>query len=567
MIDAKHVMRACTKSFTAIGAFSLFINLLMLSVPLYTLQLFDRVLTSQNVETLILLSVAVGIALLLLGFLEVMRSRVMVRVSIWIDRVLGPELLACGIRNAPLINHKDSLQTLRDLSALRGFISGTGVFHLFDSPWVPIYVAVIFAMHPLLGFIALFGAILLGILAWINELATRKALADANRLAIKVQNSAESHARNAEVIEAMGMLPRLVEQWRKQSSIVLSLQSIASDRAGLLAGLTKMLRFTIQVTIMGVGVSLAIQQKITPGVMIAASIILGRALAPVEQMIGTWKGFVAAREAYKRIHLRLSLPSIERGATQLPTPEGQIIADRVTFIPPGGETPSLQGVSFHLEPGEILGVIGPSAAGKSSLARLLVGVWEPRLGHIRLDGADIYQWERENFGRHVGYVPQDVELFGGTVKQNIARMDPNPDDADVIQAAQLAESHNMILRLPHGYDTQIGEGGQSLSAGQRQRVALARALYGDIKLLILDEPNANLDTAGDRALMNAMRHAKERKITTVIIAHRPSILAEVDKLLVLNEGKVALFGPRAEVMAKLNNSNKVTQLPSKTAHG
>ncbi len=567
MIDAKHVLRACTKSFAAIGAFSLFINLLMLSVPLYTLQLFDRVLTSQNVETLILLSIAVGLALLLLGFLEVMRSRVMVRVSIWIDRVLGPELLACGIRNAPLINHKDSLQTLRDLSVLRGFVSGSGIFHLFDSPWVPIYVAVIFTMHTMLGVIALIGALLLGALAWINELATRKTLSDASRLAIKVQNNAESHARNAEVIEAMGMLPRLVEQWRKQSSFVLSLQSVASDRAGMLAGLTKMLRFAIQVTIMGVGVALAIRQEITPGVMIAASIILGRALAPVEQMIGTWKGFVAAREAYKRIHLRLSLPRIDRGDMQLPTPEGRINAERVTFIPPGSELPALQGVNFSLEPGEILGVIGPSAAGKSSLARLLVGVWEPRLGNIRLDGADIYQWERENFGRHVGYVPQDVELFAGTVKQNIARMDPDPADAAVIEAAQLAESHNMILRLPQGYDTQIGEGGQSLSAGQRQRVALARALYGDIKLLVLDEPNANLDTAGDRALMNAMRHAKERVITTIIIAHRPSILAEVDKLLVLNEGKVALFGPRAEVMAKLNNSGKVTQLPSKTAHG
>jgi len=490
-----------------------------------------------------------------------------VRISIWIDRVLGPELLACGIRNAPLINHKDSLQTLRDLSALRGFISGTGVFHLFDAPWMPIYVAVIFSMHPVLGFIALFGAILLGALAWVNELATRKTLAKANHLSIKVQNNAESHARNAEVIEAMGMLPRLVEQWRQQSSAVLALQSIASDRAGLLSGVTKMLRFTIQVGIMGVGVSLAINQEITPGVMIAASIILGRALAPVEQMIGTWKGFIAAREAYKRIQLRLSLPNLERSAMQLPAPKGEIIVDRVTFIPPGAETPSLQGVSFRLEPGEILGVIGPSAAGKSSLARLLVGVWEPRLGNVRLDGADIYHWEREHFGQHVGYVPQDVELFAGTIKQNIARMVTDPDDAAVIEAAQLSESHNMILRLPQGYDTQIGEGGQNLSAGQRQRVALARALYGDIKLLVLDEPNANLDTAGDRALLHAMAHAKERTITTVIIAHRPSIMAGVDKLLVLNEGKVALFGPRAEVMDKLNTPNKVTQLPSKAAHG
>ncbi len=566
MIDARQVLKACTKSLGAIGVFSFFINLLMLSVPLYTLQLFDRVLTSHSVETLILLSVAVAIALALLGFLEVMRSRIMVRISIWLDRILGPELLASGIRAAPLSPRRDSLQTLRDLSVLRGFVSGPGVFHLFDSPWVPVYVAVIFTMHTALGTIAVLGALVLGALAWLNELATRKPLADANQIAIRVQNNAEAHARNAEVIEAMGMLPRLVKQWQQRSTLALSLQSIASDRAGLLTGLTKVLRFSIQVMIMGVGVALAIQQQITPGVMIAASIILGRALAPVEQMIGTWKGFVSAREAYKRIQDQLSKPLVTRGSTHLPRPEGQLTVERVTFFPPGSESASLQGVSFSLAPGEALGVIGPSAAGKSSLARLLVGVWEPRLGHVRLDGADVYQWNREDFGQYVGYLPQDVELFAGTVKQNIARMSEEIDDQKVIEAAKLAECHHLILRLPKGYDTQIGEGGQSLSAGQRQRIALARAFYGDIRLLVLDEPNSNLDTAGDRALMNALRHAKERGVTTVIVAHRPSILAEVDKLLLLNEGKVALFGPREDVMAKLNNQQKVTQLRTSSAN-
>ncbi|TDI62751.1 MAG: type I secretion system permease/ATPase [Alphaproteobacteria bacterium] len=554
MIDARQALKACRGSFISIGFFSFCGNILMLSVPLYTLQLFDRVLTSQSTDTLIWLSIAVALALILLGFLEVVRSRVMVRVSVWLDRALGPHLMSHGIKTASLFPQNASLQTLRDLSTLRGFISGTGVFHLFDSPWVPLYLLVIFSMHVLLGVIALIGAVILFILAIINEAATRKLLAEANALAIQTQNRVEANAKNAEVIEAMGMLPKILRSWQNQSGKVLQLQTIASDRAGLIAGITKILRLAIQVTIMGVGVYLAIHQQITPGIMIAASIILGRALAPVEQMIGTWKGFVAARDAYDRINERLVNPSAGRGSTTLPRPKGAVSVEGVTFLPPGSSVPCIQGISFRLEPGEWLGVIGPTASGKSSLARVLTGIWQPRMGNVRLDGADVFGWNRQDFGQYVGYLPQDVELFAGTIKQNIARMDAQPPDEDVVAAAQWAGCHDMVLRLPQGYDTEIGDGGHTLSGGQRQRIALARALYGDIRFLVLDEPNSSLDSDGEQALTTALLRAKRQGITTVMICHRPGLLAEADKLLMLKDGKVAMFGPLRDVMAQFTNA-------------
>lgn len=553
MIDARKALAASRKSFISIGIFSFFINLAMLAVPLYTLQLFDRVLSSQSMDTLILLSIAVALALLLLGSLEVLRSRIMVRISVWLDRVLGPELLSVSIRSAPMMPGQSNLQTLRDLSSLRSFVAGAGVFHLFDSPWVPIYVLVIFAMHPALGWIALLGAIILAGLALINEASTRKPLADANAIAIQVQNNVEANARNAEVIEALGMLKPVVQQWQEQSRHTLALQTVASDRAGLLTGMTKVFRLSLQVAIMGVGVYLAIQQIITPGIMIAASIILGRALAPVEQMIGTWKGFVGAREAYHRINKLLSQNLAQRGNTTLPRPDGHLSCTNVTYLPPGQTSPTLQGVTFELAAGESLGIIGPSAAGKSTLARLLVGVWQPRIGNVRLDGADVYQWERDSFGKYVGYLPQDIELFDGTIKQNIARMDPEAQDEAIIAAAKMADCHEMILKLPNGYDTRIGTGAHTLSGGQRQRLGLARAFFGDVRFLVLDEPNASLDSEGEEALLAALDKAKQLGITTAIICHRPSLLSQVDKLLMLQSGRMVTFGPRDEIMGKVTN--------------
>ena len=555
MINAQYALRASLRTFAAVGVFSFAINLLMLSVPLYTLNLFDRVLTSQSMETLWLLSFAAFAALVFLGVLEILRSRIMVRISVWLDQLLGPVLMRHGIQRTPLSHDNGHMESLRDLSTLRSFVSGNGAFQFFDAPWVPIYVLVIFLMHPLLGLLALVGAGLLCGIALLNEAATRRPLAEAGKHAIDVQANVESSARNAEAVESMGMLQHIESRWTQGNAQVLTLQTVASDRAGLLAGITKTLRLGIQVAVMGVGVYLAVHKQITPGVMIAASIILGRALAPVEQMIGTWRGFVAARESFHRINEVLAHPVGRRTATNLPEPVGHLSVDEVTCIPPGAQVPSVYALSFDLKPGEALGIIGPSAAGKSSLARMMVGVWQPRSGHIRLDDADTYLWNRDDFGKYVGYLPQDVELFRGTIKENIARMATEISDADVIHAAQRAGCHQLILKLPQGYDTEIGPAGVTLSAGQRQRIALARALYGGVKFLVLDEPNANLDDEGDRALMNALRRVREEGITTIIVSHRPSVLSTVDKLLLMRDGRMVAFGSRDDVLDAVKSSN------------
>ena len=552
-IDAKAALGACRSVLFVVGVFSLFINVLMLATPLYSLQVFDRVLTSRSEETLLMLTLVTVGTLVVLSLLEAVRSRVLVRLSTWVERVLGPALLSYSVQRACLSNNAASTQGLRDLASLRGFIGGAGVFHLFDAPWVPVYIAVTYMLHPWLGHLAVAGAVLLFFMALISEFATRKPLREASAVSMKLMSRVEANNRNAEAIEAMGMLPALVRSWEQENEQVLRFQGVASDRAGVISAVTKFLRMLIQVGVLALGVYLAIHREIGPGAMIAASIILSRALAPIEQLIATWKSLVSARSAYRRINQVLAEPVAKRSATKLPAPAGVLDVEQVTVLPPGSKKPSLQNVSFGLQAGDSLGIIGPSAAGKSSLARLLVGVWPPNHGAVRLDGADVFQWDREQFGRHVGYLPQDVELFDGTIKQNIARM-AEPDDAAVIEAAKFAGVHDMILRLPEGYDTAIGDGGMKLSGGQRQRVALARAFYGDPKFVVLDEPNANLDADGEQALFQAMRKAKERRITVIIIAHRPSILSAVDKMLVLRDGKVDSFGPRDDIMTRMNRA-------------
>jgi PrtD family type I secretion system ABC transporter len=533
----------------------------MLVTPLYSLQVFDRVLTSRSEETLVMLTLITVGTLVILSILETVRSRVLVRLSTWVERALGPALLSYSVQRACLSNNAASTQGLRDLASLRGFIGGAGVFHLFDAPWAPVYIAVTYMLHPWLGHLAVAGAVALFGMALVSEFATRKPLRNASAVSMKLMSQVEANNRNAEAIEAMGMLPALVRSWNEENEKVLSLQGVASDRAGVISAVTKFLRMLIQVAVLALGVYLAIHREIGPGAMIAASIILSRALAPVEQLIATWKSLISARSAYRRINQTLAEPVANRNTTRLPKPRGVLDVEQITVIPPGSKKPSLQSVSFNLAAGESLGIVGPSAAGKSSLARLLVGVWPPYQGAVRLDSADVFQWDREQFGQHVGYLPQDVELFDGTVKQNIARM-AEPNDESAIEAARIAGVHEMILRLPQGYETVIGDGGAKLSGGQRQRIALARAFYGDPKFVVLDEPNANLDSEGEQALSEALRKAKERQITVVIIAHRPSILAFVDKLLVLRDGRVDKFGPRDEVMAQLTRVAPLRAVPA-----
>jgi PrtD family type I secretion system ABC transporter len=447
---------------------------------------------------------------------------------------------------------------LRDLGQLRSFLGGSAIFSLFDAPWVPIYLLVIFLLHPVVGFVALAGAVVLFALAVLNELLTRKPLRTANREAMHGMQRAEATMRNAEAIDAMGMMPGVVASWLSINDRALEQQVLASDRAGTVLALSKFLRLAVQIAVLGTAAFLATRHELTPGAMIAGSILTSRALAPVEQAIGTWKQVIGVRAAYGRLKAHFTETRLLRATGMpLPAPSGHLSVEGVTFAYPGTTRTTLKAVSCELLPGEALAIVGPAAAGKSTLARLLIGVWPPNVGAVRLDGADVHTWDREDFGRYVGYLPQDVELFAGTVQENIARLGDARPPA-IHQAAQMAGVHEMILRLPRGYGTEIGEGGAILSGGQRQRIALARALLGPPHFLVLDEPNSNLDGSGEEALSNAIAAVKASGGTVVIIAHRPSMLTHVDKILLLRNGQVEAFGMREEVMKLISRPRPVS---------
>lgn len=540
-------------AFVSIGAFSFFINLLMLTGPLYMLQVYDRVLTSGSRHTLIMLTVVAVGMILTSALLELVRSRILVRIGSRLDRRLNDRLFAGLLRLHLQQKGSSQSQPLRDLETLRGFLTGSGLISLFDAPWTPLFLAIIFLLHPLLGLVALSGAVVLFILAVVSELVTRGPLREASHDSAAAHGFTENTLRNAEVIEAMGMLPGLQRRWQARHQAALVAQAKASDRGGLLTACAKFVRPVLQVAILGTGAYLALQQVITPGVMIAASIIMGRALAPVEGAIGNWRGFILARNAKSRLRSFLEKDEPPEASMPLPRPKGAVSVERLVAAPPGLERPVLKGISFALKAGDSLGIIGPSAAGKSTLARLLIGVWPAAAGQVRLDGADIGDWNHLELGSHLGYLPQDVELFDGTVAENIARFgEPNPEN--VVRAARRAGVHELILRLPEGYDTMIGPGGAALSGGQRQRIGLARALYGDPAFMVLDEPNSNLDGEGEAALRQAVQELKQDGTTVVVIAHRPSVLAGMDKILVLRDGQIEHFGSRDEVLPKVTKA-------------
>jgi len=535
--------------FVAVAVFSFFLNLLMLATPLYMLQVFQRVLSSGHMQTLLYLTLVTVFALLILGVLNTIRTWLLNRISGWLSGALSGQLISASLRST-LGGTATGAQPLRDLGQIQTFINGVGITALFDSPWVPVFVAVIWLMHPWLGMLAAAGAIALFVLALVNELLTRKPQGEAGRQQALAQRFAETSLRNAEAVQAMGMLPGMLSRWHDLNTVALDKQEIANARSATILGLSRFLRLAIQVGILGLGAMLVLGSELTPGQMIAASILLGRALAPVEQSIAGWRYFIMARNSYARLQQLLRAAPEPAAGIVLPPPQGHLQVENVSFRPPEAEKPILRNISFAIQPGEILGIIGPSAAGKSTLCRLLVGVWPPTVGAVRLDAAEVHTWNREQFGRHVGYLPQDVELFAGTVQQNIARM-TKADDEEVIAAAKLAGVHDMILRLPNGYGTQIGEGGATLSAGQRQRVGLARALFRQPKVIVLDEPNSNLDRSGEMALLHALKALKQADTTVIMVAHQANMLESVDKLLVLQEGKVNAFGPRNEVIAQL----------------
>jgi len=537
-------------AFLLVAAFSLFINLAMLVVPIYMLQVYDRVLTSMSHDTLLMLTLLAGGLLFLSATVEAARSRILIRVGAKIDARLS-EPLFTTILTQQLSQHRDAAsQPLRDLNALRTFLTGSGLIAFFDAPWTPIYLALIFMFHPVLGGIAALGAFLIVGLALLSELAARRKLIDAGVESRKANDLVEHFARNVDAIHAMGMVKNLQSRWLSHHDGSVAWQALASESVSLTTAAASLVRMLLQIAILSAGAWLALEQAISPGVIVAASIIMGRALAPVQAAIGNWRNFLDARSAYTRLSATLKHHEAHIPRTKLPAPKGLLAVEDVTMRLPGASEPLLFKVCFALSPGESLGLIGPTGAGKSTLARLLVGVWKPSMGKIGLDGADISSWPKDDLGPYIGYMPQSVELLQGTVAENIARFG-EPDADKIVEAAKLADAHDLVLSLPDGYDTVLGYGGHVLSGGQSQRIALARAVFNDPRFVVLDEPNANLDGEGEVALKNALVKLRQKRVTTIVISHRPSLLAHVDKLLMLREGRVDLFGLRADIMARL----------------
>jgi PrtD family type I secretion system ABC transporter len=548
--DSARALGGCRKGLYAAGLFSLAESVLMLVVPFYSYQVFDRVLTSRSESTLLMMAIfAIG-AVLFLSILNGMRAQVMSRVGLWIDSHLSGALFAAGVSSARQGDER-GIQGLRDLSMLRGFIGGPGIVALFEVPTVPIFVAATFLIHPMLGWIAMGGAVTLIVFALINYWATHQRLAEANYANAKALASAAGIMRNADAIESMGMMPQLLRRWDGANAQTLRIQADAGDRVGVISAATKFVRLAIQIVTMSAGAYLAIHNEITGGMMIAASTVAARGLAPVETALGSWTGMLAARDAWKRIRSWLDRDQVRKAPLRLPDPKGHLSLEKVTFIPPKDpmQRPILKGITFALAAGESLGIIGPTAAGKTTLARVLVGVAAPTSGNVRLDHADVHAWDREDFGRNVGYLPQDIQLLPATVAENIARMG-DPDPAEVVAAATMAGVNELILRLPNGYDTRIGDGGVPLSGGQKQRIALARCLYRSPRFLVLDEPNSNLDTEGEEELLQVLATAKAAAMTVVVISHRPHILQRVDRIAIIADGQLVQIGPRDEMMMK-----------------
>jgi len=549
--------RAYRNVFLGVGAISMFINLLMLVSPLYMMQVYDRVLSSRNQTTLVMITIAAILLYVLYASLEALRSRAMVRVGVLLDERMGPRVFNAIFR-ASLRMPKGSLhsmqlnsaQPLRDLDTVRQFATGSGFMTLVDVPWIPVFLLALFALHPLYALYSFIAAAVLFGLATLQEYGTRKEIAAATTHSIEALHFVDANLRNNEAVEAMGMRPEMLRRWLGKHERALAMQAEASDWAGAVLASTKFWQGVAQLGILALGAYLVIDGAVTAGAIFAANILMGRALAPVAQSVSVWQNFVNTRYAWNRLTQVLELAPEEQERMSLPAPRGQLASSNLVVVPPGGTTEVLRGINLEVAVGDAVGIVGPSASGKSTLVRALIGVWPPIRGVVRLDGADIAQYDRLELGQYLGYLPQDVELFDGTVAENIARLG-KVDAQEVVEAARLAGVHELILQFPSGYDTRIGQGGQSLSGGQRQRIGLARALYRNPRLVVLDEPNSNLDHAGEAALADALTVLRQRGATIIVVTHRPSILTSMDKILVLNAGVVERFGPREQVLSSL----------------
>ncbi|MEM9784855.1 MAG: type I secretion system permease/ATPase [Pseudomonadota bacterium] len=534
-------------TFIATIVFSFFTNLLMFVGPLYMLQIYDRVLSSRNENTLIMITV-ISIALLLsYGLLEFTRSKLLVRAGVQFDDVLANPVFNRVVRQQTANPGSGAQIALTDIDKVREFMTGQGILAFFDAPWVPLFLALCFAFHPWLGAVATIGALIIFSLAIANEFATRGALQEAGKASQGANHFVTTTMQNAEVIRALGMEKQLTKRWIDQHDAMLQHQAKASGRAGIILASSKFVRMTLQVGILGVGAYLAMQQLISPGIMIAASIVMGRALAPVEQAVGQWKQFVAARQAHKRLTQLFNTLGDEEERIELPAPKGIISVEQLFAVAPGTRETLLKNVSFQISPGETLAIIGPSGSGKSTLVRHLVGAYTPASGAVRLDGTELQHWDPEQVGKHMGYLPQDVKLFRGSVAENISRFSDMPKDQDIVAAATLSGAHDMIQKLSQGYETDVGDGGTALSGGQRQRVGLARAVYGNPSLIVLDEPNSNLDSLGEQALASCLQELKKRGKTIILVTHKTNLLALSDKTLMLVGGTVEKFGPTREM--------------------
>ena len=533
----------------SVGLFSAFVNLLMLTGPIFMLQVYDRVLSSRSEATLVALVAIVTFLFLMMGILDYARGRVLARAGARFQARLDQRVFEAILRRSVSpVERARPATGLRDLESIQRLLSGPAPFAFFDAPWTPIFLFAIFTFHWMLGTLAVVGGALLIVLTWLNQRLSRDLQQDANIASSQSEGFTEAIRREGETVQGLGMRRAVLGRWRKLRGRSLEKTIGASDRTGIFSTASKTLRFFLQSMMLGLGAWLAIRGEVTPGVMIAGSILMGRALAPIEQAIGQWALVQRAQQGWRSLADLLEKTPPETPRTTLPKPRSVVEAQQVTVVAPGDTSPAIRMVSFRLEPGQALGVIGPSASGKSTLAKAVAGIWTPAQGVVRLDGAALDQFEDEALGRHVGYLPQDIGLFDGTVAENIARMDPAPDDAEVVLAAKRAGAHEMILGLPGGYDFEVAAGGGKLSGGQRQRIGLARALYGDPALVILDEPNSNLDAAGSDALNQAIADLKARGKAVMIMAHRPAAIAQCDLLLMMEEGVRKAFGPKDEVL-------------------
>jgi len=552
---------AFKKAFYTIGTFTVCINLLVLVPSLYMMDVYDRVLASLNQNTLLMLTIVALGLYALMAFLEQVRSMIMIHIGHKMDNLLNQRIYDASFEQNLKKAGINAGQALNDLATVRQFVTGNGVFAFFDAPWFPIYLIILFLFNFWIGIFATVSVTIIVSLTWLNESVSKNALSEANKLAFLSSNITTNNLRNAEVIEAMGMLTNMRNRWYALHQKFLRLQSLASTRSANVTAVSKFVRISVQSLILGLGALLVIEHQITAGMMIAASIILQRALAPVEQIIAVSKQWQNTLNSYERLKALLENNPSRKPGLSLPKPTGKLSFESVTAAPPGTNIPAVANVSFRLEPGDILGIIGPSGSGKSTLARLTVGVWGCLAGKVRLDNADIFQWNKNELGSHIGYLPQDVELFAGTISENISRF--NEVDAEkVVAAARLAGVHELILRLPMGYETVIGDGGSGLSGGQKQRIGLARALYDSPTLIVLDEPNSNLDDIGEAALTQAIIELRKNHKTIILISHRPNIISITNKLLVMSAGIIQAFGPTHEVLKLLTQKQNDTKAAS-----